>query len=99
MFIIGYFLTAFAKVLDVVLVFLMMTIAARAVLSWVSPDPRNPIVRFIYNLTEPLLYRVRKSLPVVFGGMDFSPVVVFLLVMFVREFAVKSLIRMSDTLL
>ncbi len=99
MFIIGYFLIAVAKVIDFVLLFFMIVVIARAVLSWVSPDPYNPIVRFINNVTEPVLYHIRTKLPVVFGGIDLSPVVVFLVIMFLREFLVNSLLRLSQTLL
>ncbi len=99
MFIIGYLLMAIARVLDFVLLFFMILIIARAVLSWVSPDPYNPIVRFIHNVTEPILYRVRKTLPLVFGGIDFSPIIVFLVIMFLRDFAVNSLIGLSRALL
>jgi YggT family protein len=53
-------LIAVATVLDYVLVFFMFITIARAVLSWVSPDPYNPIVRFIHNVTEPVLYQIRK---------------------------------------
>lgn len=95
MFIIGYLLMAVARVLDAVLLFFMIFIIARAVLSWVSPDPYNPIVRFIHNVTEPVLYRIRTRVPVVFGGMDFSPIIVFLIIMFLRDFVVNSLIGLS----
>ena len=44
---------------------------------WVNPDPFNPIVRFIHNITEPVLYQIRTRIPVNFGGMDVSPIVVF----------------------
>jgi YggT family protein len=98
MFILGYLLMAVARVLDFVLLFLMVFIIARAVLSWVSPDPYNPIVRFIHNVTEPILYRIRKRLPMVFGGIDFSPIVVFLVIMFLRDFMVNSLIGMSNAI-
>ena len=82
MFILGYFLMAIAKVVDIVLLFFMWIVVARAVLSWVSPDPYNPIVRFIYNVTEPVLYRIRLIIPIGFGGIDFSPIIVFLGVVF-----------------
>ena len=48
----------------------MWLIIARALLSWVSPDPYNPIVRFLYNVTEPVLGWVRRRVPIVFGGLD-----------------------------
>ncbi|MCD4762947.1 MAG: YggT family protein [Desulfobacterales bacterium] len=99
MYIIGYLLMAIANVLDYVLLLFMWIVIARAVLSWVNPDPFNPIVRFIHNVTEPVLYRVRAFIPVSFGGIDFSPIIVLLGVIFLRTFVVSSLIRLSDSLL
>lgn len=99
MFIIGYLLMALARVLDVVLLFFMIFIIARAVLSWVSPDPYNPIVRLIHNVTEPVLVRIRTTIPVVFGGIDFGPIIVILIIMFLRDFLVNSLMGISRSLL
>ncbi len=99
MFIIGYLLKAIANVVDIVLLFFMWIVVARAVLSWVSPDPYNPIVRFIHNVTEPVLYRVRAFIPFSFGGIDFSPIIVFLAIIFLRTFLVSSLLRLAETLL
>ncbi len=99
MYIIGYLLMAIAKVFDLVLLLFMWIVIARAVLSWVNPDPFNPIVRFIHNVTEPVLYRVRAFIPVSFGGIDFSPIIVLLGVIFLRTFVVSSLIRLSANLL
>jgi YggT family protein len=82
---------AVATVIDYVLVFYMFITIARAVLSWVSPDPYNPIVRFIHNLTEPVLYQIRKRVPIMFGGIDFSPIIVLLIIIFLRIFVVESL--------
>jgi YggT family protein len=99
MFIIGNFLKAVAIVLNYVLTVYMWIVVARAVLSWVNPDPYNPIVRFIHNATEPVLYRVRTKIPVIFGGIDFSPIVVILGVIFLQNFVVNSLIRLSANLM
>ncbi|OGP62460.1 MAG: hypothetical protein A2V65_12200, partial [Deltaproteobacteria bacterium RBG_13_49_15] len=82
-----------------VLLLFMWIVIARAVLSWVNPDPFNPIVRFIHNITEPVLYPIRSRLPVGFGGFDLSPIVVFLCVIFLRTFIVESLRRLSTSLL
>ena len=84
-------LIALATVIDYVLVFFMFITIARAVLSWVSPDPYNPIVRFIHNVTEPVLYQIRKRLPMMYGGIDFSPIIVILIIIFLRIFVVNSL--------
>jgi YggT family protein len=99
MYIIGYFLMAAATVLDYVLVFFMIIIAARAILSWVNPDPYNAIVRFIRNVTEPVLYPIRAKLPINYGGIDFSPIVVFLVIIFLRTFVVNSLMRVAASLI
>jgi len=91
MFVMSNLLAAVAKVVDIALTIFMWIIIARAILSWVSPDPYNPIVRFIHNITEPVLYQIRKRLPVNFGGIDFSPILVLLAVIFLRQFVVQSL--------
>ncbi len=92
----GNFLQAIAVVLNMVLTIYMWIIIAQAVLSWVSPDPFNPIVRIINNLTEPLLHWVRSKLPVMFGGIDLSPLVVILGIVFLQHFVVNSLFMMSQ---
>ena len=99
MFAIGNLFMAVAKVLDIVLNIFMWIVIARAILSWVSPDPFNPIVRFIHNVTEPVLYPIRTKLPISFGGLDLSPIVVFLGIIFLRTFVVNSLMGMAARLL
>ncbi len=93
----GYFFVALAKVIDTVLWLYMWIIIIRAVLSWVSPDPYNPIVRFIHNITEPVLYQLRRRLPVSFGGIDLSPVIVILIIIFLQNFVVQSLLYFSQS--
>lgn len=90
MFVFANLLDAFATVLDYVLFIYMWIIIIRALLSWVNPDPYNPIVRFLYNITEPVLFAVRKRLPSV-GGIDLSPIVVFVAIIFAQSFIVKTL--------
>ncbi len=98
MIILSNFLIAIAKVLDIVLTIFMWIVIARAVLSWVSPDPYNPIVRFIHQVTEPVLYQIRRRIPVSFGGIDFSPILVLLAIIFLQQFVVNSLLKMAQTL-
>ncbi|MBW2432170.1 MAG: YggT family protein [Deltaproteobacteria bacterium] len=98
MFVFRNLLVAVATVLDYVLVFFMIITIARAVLSWVSPDPYNPIVRFIHNVTEPVLIQIRKRLPMLYGGIDFSPIVVILIIIFLRIFVVNSLEGLAQSL-
>ena len=98
MFVISNFLVAVAKVLDIALTIFMWIIIARAILSWVSPDPYNPIVRFIHNITEPVLFQIRRRIPISFGGIDFSPIIVLLAVIFLQRFLVQSLYELARTL-
>jgi YggT family protein len=98
MFIFSNFLMAIARILDIGLSLYMWVIIARAVISWVSPDPYNPIVRFLNSITEPLLFRVRRFIPVYFGGFDFSPVLVILGIIFIQSFLIQSLYQMATRL-
>ena len=98
MFIFSNFLMAVARILDIGLSLYMWVIIARAVISWVSPDPYNPIVRFLNNITEPLLFRVRRLIPVYFGGFDFSPILVILGIIFIQSFLIQSLYQMASRL-
>lgn len=95
MFVIGNFLAALATVINFALHIYMWVIIARAVLSWVSPDPYNPIVRSIHSITEPVLYQIRKRLPVSYSGIDFSPIIVILAIMLLQRFLVASLVDLA----
>lgn len=89
-------LRALAQVLDTVLFLYMWIVIISALLSWVNPDPYNPIVRILRNLTEPVFYRIRRWIPFVFiGGIDLSPIVVLLLIMFLRTALVGNLYRLA----
>jgi len=98
MFIIANFLVAVAKILDIGLSLYMWIIIARAVISWVNPDPYNPIVRFLNSVTEPVLYPIRRRIPIHLGGIDFSPILVLLAIIFLQAFLVQSLIHLSTRL-
>jgi YggT family protein len=95
MFIISNLLMALAKILHIALNLYMWIVIARAILSWVSPDPYNPIVRFLYNVTEPVLHAIRRRVPLFFGGIDFSPMIVILAIYFLDSFLVSSLAGMA----
>jgi YggT family protein len=99
MLIIANFIRAVAQVIDIGLTIFMWIVIARAILSWVSPDPYNPIVRFIHQVTDPVLYQIRKRIPTVFGGIDVSPIIVLLGIVFLRMFIVESLIGLSMKLI
>ncbi|NJL59761.1 MAG: YggT family protein [Desulfobacteraceae bacterium] len=98
MFIVGNFVFAIAQVINYILMFYMWVIVIRAVLSWVSPDPYNPIVRLIHNITEPVLYQIRKRVPIQTGGIDFSPILIILVIVFLQTFVVSSLVSIAGKL-
>lgn len=98
MYFIGNFIVALAHILNMVLTIYMYIIIAGAVLSWVNPDPYNPIVRFIHNVTEPVLYQVRRRIPLNFGGIDFSPLVVILAIILLSSWLVPSLGQLGASL-
>jgi YggT family protein len=97
MFIIANFLNAVAYVLNFGLNIYMYIIIARAILSWVNPDPYNPIVNFLYRATDPVLYRVRRMLPDM-GGLDLSPMIVLLAIFFLQKFLVSSIFELVNRL-
>lgn len=95
MFAFGHLIAALAQILEMALTIYMWVIIARALLTWVNPDPYNPIVRFLYNVTEPVLGWVRRRVPVVFGGLDLSPLLVLLGIVFLQRFLVATLIDLA----
>jgi YggT family protein len=95
MFILSNFIIALARVLDIGLNLYMWIIIAQAVISWVNPDPYNPIVRFLHSVTEPVLYNIRRLIPVYFSGLDFSPIIAILVIIFLKTFLVQSLIQLA----
>ncbi len=91
MFVLSNLVLALARLLHLVLEAYFWIIIARAILSWVSPDPYNPIVRFVHRVTEPVLRPIRYRLPTVAMGLDLSPVVVLLAIKIVEWVVVDSL--------
>lgn len=89
MFVLSQFLLAVAQLLNYVLSAYMWVIIIRAFVSWVNPDPWNPIVQFLYRVTDPVLRPIQRRLPMT--GIDFSPMVVILAIMFLQWFLVPVL--------
>jgi YggT family protein len=94
MFVFTNFLSAVAYVIEILLNIYMWIVIARALISWVNPDPYNPIVNFLYRATEPVLSRVRRIIPDL-GGIDLSPLIVLLIIYFLKEFLVRSIYMIS----
>jgi YggT family protein len=91
MFVFSNLVLTMARILELLLWAYFWVIIARAVLSWVNPDPFNPIVRFLYRVTEPVLRPIRHRLPTLAMGLDLSPMVVLLAIYFLESFLVGSL--------
>jgi YggT family protein len=90
MFLAGNVLQGLATVADYVLWLYMWVIIARALISWVNPDPWNPIVQFLERATEPVLSPIRRRL----GwrlGVDVSPIIAILVIIFLQVAVVQSL--------
>jgi YggT family protein len=98
MFMISNFLFALAKLVEILLGAYMWIVIGRAILSWVNPDPYNPIVRFLHDVTEPLLSRIRRMLPALGGAIDFSPMILILAIYFLMSFLVPTLKHMAAAL-
>ena len=95
MFVLGNFIAAMAHIIDVALTIYLWIIVIRAILSWVNPDPYNPIVRFLTQVTEPVLEPIRRRIPLRGMGIDLSPMIVLLVILFLQHFLVPSLMQLS----
>ena len=90
MFMFGNFIKAIADLLNFVLSAYIWIVIARAVISWVNADPYNPVVRFLHQVTDPVLNRIRRFVPVM-GGFDLSPMVLIFAIIFLQSFLVPTL--------
>ncbi|MCK4503454.1 MAG: YggT family protein [Desulfuromonadales bacterium] len=89
-------LTAIARILDLAFNIYIFIIIARALISWVNPDPYNPIVRFLHNATDPVLYRLRRLLPFLqAGALDLSPFALLLILSVVQQLVVSFLYQLA----
>ena len=96
MFILSNFISAIAHILDVLLNIIYWLVLIRALISWVNPDPDSAIVQFLYKTTEPILEPIRRRMPLNFRfGIDISPIIVILAIMFLKSFLIKSLFDLS----
>jgi YggT family protein len=95
MFVLSNLIVALAKIIDIVLTIYMWIIIFRAVISWVNADPYNQIVIALYRITEPVLGYVRRILPMRGIGIDFSPVIVLLVILFLKYFLVETMLELA----
>lgn len=95
MFIFANFLLAIATILNILLTIYMWIVIISALISWVNPDPYNPIVRFLHAVTEPVLRPIRRVIGFRLGIIDISPIVIILAILFVKYFLIQSLIEFA----
>lgn len=92
----GNFFVAIVTVIDIILNVYMWIIVARAIISWVSPNPYNPIVNFLYQATEPVLRYARRIIPPIGGTLDLSPILVLVVIVFLKQFLIQSLMQFAQ---
>lgn len=97
MFVLGNFFIGFARVLEITIPILYWLILVRALISWVNPDPFNPIVQFLNRATDPILAPIRRFMPTL-GPFDISPVIAILILIFLQKFLVLTLIDFGTRL-
>lgn len=96
--ILATFIQAIAQILSMVINIYIWVIIIAALLSWVNPDPSNPIVQILRRLTEPAYAFVRRYIPTVIGGIDLSPIVIILALQFLDLFLVRILFNLAQSL-
>ncbi len=90
------FILAIANIFNAVLNLYFWIIIIASILSWVQPDPYNPIVRILHGLTEPLFYRIRKWIPFSYiGGLDLSPLFALLIITFIKDFFIQTVVQLA----
>ncbi len=98
MFLAANLVEALATVLGFILEFYWWVLIIRALISWVNPDPFNPIVQFLQRVTDPILYPIQRMMRSDWGGVDLSPVVAILIILFLKSFLVRSLFDLARQL-
>lgn len=91
MFVIGNLLNAIAVILHYIIQFLMIVILINAILSWLRPDPSNPIVVMLDRISDFVCAPIRRMFPTVFGGLDLAPLFAMFGLWFIDLFLVATL--------
>jgi len=96
MFVLGNLFNALAAIVNIILSMAYWLILIRAIISWVNPDPYNPIVQFLYRTTEPILEPIKRYLPPT--SIDISPIIAFVAIIFLKAFLVATLYDIGRSL-
>jgi len=98
MIVVSTLIAAIANILNMVIGLYIWIVIIAALISWVQPDPYNPIVQILYRLTEPVYALIRRYIPTNFGGMDIAPLILILGLQFFQMFFVKLLFELANSL-
>jgi len=93
----GILFESLISVVNLVFQVYLFIVIGRALISWVNPDPYNPIVRFLHNATDPVLYRIRRLIPLQFGGFDFSPILLILALEIGRKVVIALIVALAGS--
>ena len=96
--IIATLLEAIAQILHMVITLYIWVVIISALITWVNPDPYNPIVQMLRRVTEPAYSLVKKYIPTVIGGIDLSPIIIILGLQFIDLFVVKILFNLAGSI-
>ena len=86
-----------AHLIEMAITIYIYIVIARALISWVSPDPYNPVVRFLHNATDPVLYRMRRMLPFSTGSFDLRPMILIFALYLLKGCLVNLLVTLSQS--
>lgn len=98
MIVLSTLIEALAQILHMVINIYIWVVIISALITWVKPDPYNPIVQILRRLTEPVYAFIRKYIPTVIGGIDLAPIIIILGLQFIDLFAVKLLFNLANAL-
>ena len=98
MIVLATFIEAFANILHTFINIYIWVVIIAALITFVRPDPYNPIVQILFRLTNPVYAFIRKFVPTLIGGIDLAPLIVILTLQFVDLFAVKLLFALANAL-
>ncbi|MCK9256895.1 MAG: YggT family protein [Sulfurospirillaceae bacterium] len=93
--ILSTFIEAVAQVLHMIIFLYIWIVIIAALITWVQPNPYNPIVQVLMRLTQPVYAFVRRYIPTVIGGIDLSPIIIILALQFIDNFFVKLLFGLA----
>lgn len=96
--VLGTLIEAIANILSMVITLYTWVIIIAALITWVRPDPYNPIVQILQRLTEPVYAFIRRFIPTVISGVDIAPIIVILALQFLNMFLVKLLFSLAVSL-